>query len=105
MEDINPETGKPERIPMSGAFANEKVNAPETEDAYWDVKVKGEKPLWIYQGKKWVGEYSINEMHFDDAALALFKQGSAGRPMEIRLKIQGQGGERFQTYRLLHHDA
>lgn len=99
MEDVNSETGKPERMPMAGEFGNEKTVAPEGESE-WTCKVKGEKPVWVYNGIKWVAEYSVAELTFDEAAMTNFRGNKPGFPIEIRLKVQGQGGETYRTYRL-----
>lgn len=94
MEDINPESGKPERMPMAGSFENEKAVIPGGETMVrWSFKVKGERPLWVFRDVKWRGEYSIVEYEFDSAAMREFEQGRAGIPSRIALRIQAQGGE------------
>lgn len=99
MEDVNPDTGVPERIPLAGEFANERAKVPE-DTSDWDLSVQGEKPLWVYRGVKWVGEYSVAGYKFDDAGMSNMANGKPGVPLELKLKVQGQGGENFYTYRL-----
>lgn len=102
MEDNNPETGKPERMPMAGEFANEKAILPEllAEGApgEWDLRVPGQKPLWAYKGVKWVGEYSLVGYLFPSESILLMREGKPGIPRELKLKIQGQGGEYEAAY-------
>jgi len=102
MEDVNSETGKPERMPMAGEFANEKAIMPgllaEGATGEWDLRVPGQKPLWAYKGVKWVGEYSLVGYLFPSESILLMREGKPGIPRELKLKIQGQGGEYEAAY-------
>ncbi len=100
MEDVNPETGKPDRMPMTGDFANEKITVPVSDVAGpMNLPVKGEKPLWIYRGVKWVAEYSISRLFFSSKQAAEVQENKPAAPGLIYLKVQGQGGEVEYAYR------
>lgn len=106
MEDLNPESGKPERMPMAGEFANEKCTLPPSttdlinkgEAVAFDFPVKGEKPIWLYRGAKWVAEFSLVHLFFGPGACKEIKDGKPGVPDVILLKVQGQGGETVYRY-------
>lgn len=100
MEQINEETGKPERFPMAGDFANEKYTMPPGEWEDWAQAVKGEKPLWIYRGVKWVQEMTISKFFFADKNRVEFEQHAATPPVSLHLNIQGPGGEKIYSYAL-----
>jgi len=108
MEDINPETGKPERFPMAGEYANEKHVVPESvmtameanHQLSWLVKTKGEKPIWMYRGIKWVGEYAIAELKFPPESCKAMQEGKTPVPNLLYLKVQGAGGEVVYAYEL-----
>lgn len=87
MSAINPETGKREVYPMAGEFANEPVLRSKTAELW--VKVSGEKPIWVYEGVKWVGEISIAKALLNPAML---------QPAVVVLKTSGPGGEKFFEY-------
>lgn len=108
MEDVNAETGKPERMPMAGEFANEKHSVPESvikalensDRIHWSVKTKGEKALWMYRGVKWIGEYSIAEIKFTPDSCEEIKEGKPPVPNLLYLKVQGSGGEAVYAFEL-----
>jgi hypothetical protein len=106
MEDTNPETGKPERMPLAGDYANEKCTLPAStadmiergEAVAFDFAVKGEKPIWLYRGVKWIAEFSLSHLFFGPGACKEIKDGKPGVPDVILLKVQGQGGETVYRY-------
>lgn len=87
MSAINEETGKREVYPMAGEFANEAVIRSKAAEMW--VSVSGEKPIWVYEGVKWVGEISIAKALLNPAML---------HPPIIVLKASGPGGEKFFQY-------
>lgn len=101
MEALNPETEKWERIPMAGESANEKHTAPEGVENPWPLVVKGEKPVWIYRGVKWIMEISLSKLFFGNAALKSVRDGQGVAPGMLFLSVQAQGGEIEYAYRLL----
>lgn len=90
---LNAETGKVERIPMTGAFANEKAVMPDGDPATWSIPVTGEKPVWIYSGVKWLMELSL--------AKFFFEKGRGLAPTSLHLRAQMNGGEKVLCYRLV----
>lgn len=101
------EEGNVERIPMAGDYANEKYVTPDGEWQDWQCAVKGEKPIWIYRGMKWVQELSLAKLFFGGGTAKLFFGGSTamdfamnrmGPPHTLHVKIQAQGGERVYKY-------
>lgn len=108
MEDRNPETGVLERFPMAGGYANEKHVVPESamkamEDlnpVNWSIRVKGEKPIWLYRGIKWIGEYSIAEVKFAPDSCKVMQDGKPPVPNLIYIKVQGAGGEAVYAFEL-----
>jgi hypothetical protein len=93
MDALNVETGRVERLPMTGAFANEKASMPEGDPATWSLPVAGEKPVWIYSGMKWLMELSL--------AKFFFEKGKGLAPTSLHLRAQMSGGEKVFCYRLV----
>lgn len=98
MEAINDETGKHERIPMSGEFSNEKYVTPEGEWKDWQLPVKGERPIWIYKGIKWVQEISLAKLLFGGPSSSELAMNKLAPPHTLHVRLQGQGGERLFKY-------
>ncbi len=102
MEDVNPETGKPERFPMAGEFSNEKYSVLDmgsSEPKPLNIQTNGEKPIWIYRGIKWIAEYSISRIFFGMKGAKEIQEGKSAPPGMIYLKVQGNGGEVEYAYR------
>ncbi len=98
MEAINEETGKPERIPMAGEFSNEKYVTPSEEWKDWQCAVKGERPIWIYKGIKWIQEISLAKLFFGGPSHMEFAMNKMAPPHTLHVKIQAQGGEKTFKY-------
>ncbi len=109
MEDANSETGIPERMPMAGQYANEKHVIPAStmdliskgQDAPFDIAVKGERPIWLYRGAKWIAEFSLSHLFFYPKASKEIVGGKPSVPDILFLNVQGQGGESTYRYGLL----
>lgn len=97
MDALNVESGRVERLPMTGAFANEKATIPDGDPATWAFAVTGEKPVWIYAGVKWLMELSL--------AKVFFEKGKAPVPTSLHLRAQMSGGEKVFCYRLVEEVA
>ncbi len=98
MEAVNEETGKPERIPMAGEFSNEKYVTPSEEWKDWQCAVKGERPIWIYKGIKWIQEISLAKLFFGGPSPMEFAMNKMAPPHTLHVKIQAQGGEKTFKY-------
>lgn len=97
MEAENDEGGI-DRIPMAGDFANEKYVTPEGEWKDWQCAVKGEKPIWIYRGMKWVQELSLSKLFFGGVSPLEFAMNRMAPPHTLHVKVQAQGGEKVFKY-------
>jgi len=91
--------GKIETYPMTGEFANEKYSTPVMRWDEWILQTVGEKPVWIFEGIKWMAEISIGRLIFKSDKKIPGTDSVDFTPEEVTLNISAKGGAKTAVYK------